>query len=399
MNSIRKKLEVIYHKIVAIFFTFLGKLPKKNMYFFESFHGKQFSDNPRAIYEYIQGNHPEIKCVWSVKKGFESNFDDHQVPYVIRMSFSWLFTMPRAKYWVCNTRLPEWMKKDKTTIYIQTWHGTPLKKLGCDIDDVVMPGTTTEKYKRNIFKESKRWDYLISPNRYSSIIFRSAFKYEGEILEIGYPRNDLLINQKNKNQQDILKHLGIPEGSDVILYAPTWRDTEFYTKGKYKYINYFPFDQMIKRNPNAIIILRVHYLIGTNFDSSRYGDRVIDCSDYSDIRDLYLVASILITDYSSVMFDFAHTGKPMIYYLYDFEEYSNTIRGLYFDPNDVLPGPIVRTQDELLSEVEYILLGKVDEEGTDYCEKYKQFEQKFCLKNTKSSSEQFFDYIEGKRNV
>ncbi len=117
-------------------------------------------------------------------------FKEMEIPYVTRFTPSWIIYMNKATLWITNSRLPLWIPKPKDTTYLQTWHGTPLKRLGTDIDTVHMPGTETEKYKRNFTKESSKWDYLISPNRYSTEIFRRAFAYDRPVLETGYPRND-----------------------------------------------------------------------------------------------------------------------------------------------------------------------------------------------------------------
>lgn len=161
---------------------------------FESFSGKQYSCNPRAIYEYMEEHNPEYELLWSVNPKFVAVFEAYGVPYVKRFSISWLFKMGLAKYWISNSRLPLELPKPKKTIYVQTWHGTPLKKLGVDIDEVHIPGQTTEQYKADFVKEAQKWDYLISPNAYSSAIFRRAFGFTGEMIESGYPRNDILFS-------------------------------------------------------------------------------------------------------------------------------------------------------------------------------------------------------------
>src|SRR5699024_2384884 len=102
----------------------------------------------------------------------------HSVP---RLSIKWIFVMARAEYWVTNSRLPIWIPKRKDTIYIQTWHGTPLKKLGVDIEEVHLPGTTTEKYKKEFIHEASKWDYLLSANNYSTDIFKRAFAYDKKV--------------------------------------------------------------------------------------------------------------------------------------------------------------------------------------------------------------------------
>src|SRR5690625_3166812 len=143
-----------------------------NIIIFESFLGKQYSDNPRAIYEYLQRNHLNKKMYWSVDGKSVHQFKELNIQYVRRFSFKWMFLMNRAKYWVTNSRLPLWIPKSKDTIYLQTWHGTPLKKLATDMDEVHMPGTNTKIYKKNFVTEAQKWDYLISPNAYSTEIFK-----------------------------------------------------------------------------------------------------------------------------------------------------------------------------------------------------------------------------------
>ncbi|MGG1586271.1 CDP-glycerol glycerophosphotransferase family protein, partial [Bacillus pumilus] len=122
---------------------------KKKTVMFESFNGKQFSCNPRGIYEYMKENHPEYTLIWSVKKGHEAPFKEKDIYYINRLSLKWIFAMARAEYWVVNSRLPLWIPKPEHTTYLQTWHGTPLKRLAMDMDEVHMPGTNTKKYKKN----------------------------------------------------------------------------------------------------------------------------------------------------------------------------------------------------------------------------------------------------------
>src|SRR5699024_1562519 len=128
-----------------------------------------------------------------------------------RFRWKWLYVMSRAEYLITNSRMPEWIPKSSNTIYVQTWHGTPLKKLGVDIKDIHMQGTTTELYKKNFIKESSKWDFLVSPNEYSTNIFRRAFQFENMVIESGYPRNDILYNKNNRESINKLKqNLNIP---------------------------------------------------------------------------------------------------------------------------------------------------------------------------------------------
>lgn len=336
-------------RIFSLAIQLAGKLPKKSkLVIFESFHAKQYSDNPRAIYEYMHEHYPDYQLLWSIDKHASSLFDEFQIPYIHRFTLRWFFTFPRAKYWINNVRLPTWLPKPEGTVFVQTWHGTPLKKLGLDIMEVHMPGTKTDTYQRSFANESKKWDFLVSPNRYSSEIFRRAFHYKGEIIESGYPRNDVLSNHRTDNLIKIKENLGIPAGKKLMLYAPTWRDNDFYQKGKYKFEFQFSLDNWKKEfGDEWILLTRMHYLVAENFDFTAHEGFVLDASSYPDIRDLYLVSDLLITDYSSVFFDYAILERPIVFFMYDLELYRDQLRGFYFNIEAEAPGPIVQTEEEL----------------------------------------------------
>jgi len=337
-----------------IIFKYVAMLPADSkLIVFESFLGKQYSDNPRAIYEFLQNGDHGYKMYWSIDPRFHSVFKDKNVRTINRFSIKWLFIMGRAKYWVSNSRLPLWIPKPKHTLYLQTWHGTPLKRLAADMDQVLMPGTDTESYKKNFIAESQRWDYLISPNAYSTEIFRRAFDFKKEMLETGYPRNDFLINDNTYNTHiEIKDRLHLPGGKKIILYAPTWRDNEYHEKGKYKFNLKLDLHKMRENlGEEYIILLRMHYLIAENLDLTEYKGFVYDVSTHEDIRELYLISDLLITDYSSVFFDYANLKRPMIFFVYDIESYRDNLRGFYFDFEKDAPGPLVKTTEEIISTI------------------------------------------------
>lgn len=372
-------------------FKLVGKLPaKKNLIMFESFLGKQYSCNPRAIYEYLQKHHPEFKMYWSVDRRHTKVFKDKDIPYIRRFSVKWLFSMASARYWVTNSRMPLWIPKPKHTIYLQTWHGTPLKRLAVDMDEVHMPGTTTKKYKRNFIKESSNWDYLISPNRYSTEIFRRAFQFDRRMIESGYPRNDYLYVSNNEKTINTLKtKYGLPLDKKIILYAPTWRDNQFYGKGRYKFDLALDLQHMREILGNDyIVILRMHYLVAENFDLTPYEGFAYDFSTHEDIRDLYLISDILVTDYSSVFFDFANLKRPMIFYVYDIDTYRDKLRGFYFDFENKAPGPLVKTTEEVIQTIQ--ALEKTDK---PLSESFDAFYDKFCYLESGQSTKRVVDEV------
>lgn len=379
----------IYKKIFKLFGELLPK--KQNLIIFESFFGKSYSDNPRAIYEYLKQHHPEFKLVWSADRRHLKTFKKHNLPFVKRFSIKWLFSMTRAKYWVVNSRMPLWLSKPKGTIYVQTWHGTPLKKLGVDIENVQMPGTNTEKYKRNFLFEASKWDYLISPNRYSTEIFQRAFGFQKTIVESGYPRNDFLITHNDPETiKKIKQQMNLPLDKKIILYAPTWRDNQYYAKGKYKFDLQLDLKKMQSIfGDNYIFLLRLHYLVAENLDLSPYQNFAYDFSKHDDIRDLYLISDILITDYSSVFFDYAILKRPMVFFVFDIDDYRDRLRGFYFDFEKYAPGPLVKTTDELIAEIQ-----KIEESGFESTNpKFEDFYAKFCSLEDGNASKRVVETI------
>ncbi|MBQ0140050.1 MAG: CDP-glycerol glycerophosphotransferase family protein [Kurthia sp.] len=362
-------------KILRKAYRVISKMPRKeNVVVFESFHGKRYSDSPRAIYEYMKKNNPEFKLIWSVDKNSTKLFDELQVPYMKRFSLKWLFLFPRAQYWVNNVRLATWMKRPEHTTYLQTWHGTPLKKLGVDIEEVHIPGTKTDKYRKNIIAESKNWSYLVGPNAYSTEILARAFAFNGPVIESGYPRNDVLTNHTPQQAEKIRQSLNIPKDKKVILYAPTWRDDQFFKKGKYRFEFQFDLNKMKQQyGDDFVLVVRMHYLVAENFDFAAYDGFIIDASNYYDIADLYLISDVLITDYSSVFFDYASLNRPIIFYMYDLDDYRDRLRGFYFDIESEAPGKIVKTEDDLFVELTRATTeGHVDEA------QFKRFAERFC---------------------
>ena len=349
------------------------RLPvKQGLVYFESFGGKSYSDSPKYIYEYLIENKDQYKYVWHL------NSDDN-LPGNAKIaktgSIRYYYTLAVAEYIVTNARLPLFFEKREGVNYLQTWHGTPLKRLGGDMEEVHMPGTNTEMYKINFYNESQKWDYLIAPNSYSSEILSRAFWFDKTLLEVGYPRNDLLYTKNNAQDiADLKMKLNVPKDKKVVLYAPTWRDDEYYSKGNYTFELKLNLDRMQKELGNEyVIILRMHYLIASEMDISSYEGFVYDFSLYNDIGELYLISDLLITDYSSVFFDYANLKRPILFYTYDIDKYRDQLRGFYLDMNTELPGPLLKTTEEVIHKIK-----NINELNNDYASQYKEFYNRFC---------------------
>lgn len=350
---------------------FLKQPMKENWILFESFFGKNYSDSPKYVYEYLAKNYPgQYKFIWVIDK------KNTKIPYkhtkIKRFSIRYSYYLARCGYYVFNGRQPEWVVKRPGNIFLQTWHGTPLKKLAFDIEDV---NSATPRYKQQVYNQSRVWDYLIAPNAFSGETFRRCFMFDNTMLETGYPRNDILHSEDREQLADRLrKKLGIPAGKKTILYAPTWRDDEFYAKGQYKFELHLNLDEMRRElGDDYVLLLRTHYFIADSLDVSALKGFAYNFSKYDDISELYLISDILITDYSSVFFDYANLKRPMLFFTYDLEKYRDVLRGFYFDIEKEVPGPLVFTTEEVVSSIR-----NIDAIQKEYASRYEIFYQRFC---------------------
>lgn len=367
---------------------------RQHVVLFEAFNGKIPSDNPLYVYQALRTVHPEWKLVWGVKRDLVEGAKQKYPEMIIvpRFSIKWLKVAPVAEFWILNARMPYWLKKNRRTTYVQTWHGTPLKRLGIDIHNVSMPGTNTNDYRHNFATESKRWDYLIAPNEFSKKIFSRAFVFNNQFLDYGYPRNDRLVHQANdyKVIAKIKEKIVGNKKGRTILYAPTWRDDFFVRQGTYKMTLPFSLANFVNLlGEDDVLIIRPHYLVAASINIKGFEKKVRICVD-EDINDLYLISDLLITDYSSVMFDYAILNRPMLFYPYDLAHYQDEIRGFYFDYNKV-PGPVVTDEASFYEQIK-VFLSKGLFSG--YLERLGDFRKKFTTWERGTSSERVVKLIE-----
>jgi CDP-glycerol glycerophosphotransferase len=368
-----KKMSRSRREFINFFYIhfFLKCTLKENWILFESFFGKNYSDSPKYIYEYLAKNYPgKYKFIWVIDN------KRSKIPYrhrrIKRNRFLYSYYLARCKYYVFNGRQPEWVIKREGNVFLQTWHGTPLKKLVFDMEEIT---SATPQYKQQVYKQSRAWDYLIAPNAFSSETFRRCFMFEKCMLETGYPRNDILnAPDRDERARLIRKKLGIPQEKKTILYAPTWRDDEYYGKGRYKFELQLKLDLMREQlGEEYAIILRTHYFIADVIDVSGLKGFAYNLSKYDDISELYLISDLLITDYSSVFFDYANLKRPMLFFTYDLEKYRNILRGFYFDIEHEVPGPLLFTTEEVIDAIRHI-----DSIHREYKQRYEKFYQRFC---------------------
>ena len=353
------------------------RIDEKLVYFI-TFSGRGYSDSPKAMYEYML-NAPEYKdyrFIWCFKEPEEYSFllQNERTGIVKFRTKEDNKALRQAKYWISNYRMLNNQYPRKGQVYLQCWHGTPLKRLGYDILESDNAMNSLSEIKEKYRTDAEKFSYLLSPSPFATEKFATAWNLNEtgqryKIIEEGYPRNDRLAAVTEAEREQIRKSLGA-EGKKVILYAPTWRDNQHTSGQGYTYKTEVDFDRLRRElGDDYVILFRAHYLVANSFDFERYADFIRDVSSYPDINDLYIAADILVTDYSSVFFDYANLKKPVIFYMYDLEHYANEMRGFYISL-DELPGPVVKEEDGLIAEIR-----KCDEWEPD--EKYEAFHQKY----------------------
>ena len=307
------------------------KVNKKRV-LFESFVGRKYCDSPKAIYEYLLNSEEfkDYEFVWFfLNPNDGAHLASNPRTRVVKHGSKEYFKLyATSKYWVTNSRISDAIIKKKNQVYLQCWHGTPLKKLGFDIK--WESGNSMNSIKDIYYKyqvDSKKYTYLLSPSAFCTEKFTSAFNLkavgkEDIIIEEGYPRNDFLVNYHVSDVERVKKALNLPSDKKIILYAPTWRDNQHQSGVGYTYKTEVDFDRLRKElGDEYVILFRAHYFVANKFDFSKYAGFVYNASLYDDINDLYIISDILITDYSSVFFDYSILKRPIIYYMYDLQEY------------------------------------------------------------------------------
>jgi CDP-glycerol glycerophosphotransferase len=310
----------------------------ENAVFFESFYGQSASCNPLGIDRALAQLRPEVRRYWSVVDGSVAVPDG--AVRIIEGSRAWWQARAASRALVVNDWLRKRYRRRGHQKVLQTWHGTMLKKLALD------RGGRGLRTRVAVLRERDRWDALLAQNPYSAEIFRSAYAMRRPIWQEGYPRNDVLHSPATPERTAAVRAaIGIPEGARVVLYAPTWRDdrTEMVD-----FVDLAAFARDL--DAGHVVLARGHSrTLAHGHDLEGAG--LIDVTSYPDMADLLLVADVLVTDYSSVMFDFAGTGRPIVFFTPDLAHYSADLRGFYFDLLAEAPGPVVSTREELLDAI------------------------------------------------
>lgn len=366
---------------------------------YESRDGNSMTDSPYAMFKYMV-EHPdfkEFKHIWSISdfNALSYMIDKYKersnVHFVKRNSKDYLRYLASSKYLINNSTFQPYFTPKKEQIYINTWHGTPLKKMGYDI-----PGNPAQS--QNVLRNFLCTDYLISPNQHTTKMFTDSYKldgvYGGTIIEEGYPRIDLTLQTNSELFKDELRNLGleINEQKENILYAPTWKGKNVSNAnndmlqiiGDLQYL-----EQQVGDQYN--ILIKVHpFLYKQALEHPEIKNQLVP--DFVDTNELLATVDLLITDYSSIFFDYLVTGKPIIFYTWDADVYIDE-RGQYL-PNDVLPGPIVYNSRELVQSIK-----NIDEVKSRYGERYQKMQKQFTGYEDGKVTERVTRYIFGKSSA
>ena len=313
--------------------------------FMESFGGRSGGDNPAAICEDLAAHDVRAPLWWSVVDGTVP-VPSGAVPVVVG-SQEWVEALRTSRVIVTNDHLPDWFSKREGQHLLQTWHGTPIKKLLHD----AAPGSVSLRYQRLMARQVPQWDLLLAQNREAEQRLRRALGYGGQVRVGEYPRNVRLLGGIEVGRR-VRSDLGIGEEQQVILYAPTWRERLRHPGGLAGHSNGqgLQGDVYPAHRTDAVILMRTHHM-----NRARPGPGLVDVSRYPSIEELMMAADVLVSDYSSIFLDFALTGKPAVVYVPDLEHYRDVERGLYGDWPRRSGLPVALDHDELAFHLNRIL--------------------------------------------
>jgi len=296
-----------------------------------------FACNPAAIYRKAQELVPSVRGVWIVDRRHRHAMPDG-VPYVVSRTMRYYLTLARARWLINNVNFPNFMVKRPGSIHVQTHHGTPVKTMGADQARYPVGAKGTDIPA--LLRRCDRWDYSISANAHSTECWARAYPCRYETLEVGYPRNDRLALAGPAEVAAARKRLGIDESQTVVLYAPTHRE---YTSPLPALLDVDEFAARL--GPEYVVLSRSHYFYDDRTTSDLPWLR--DVSDHPEIEELLLATDVLVTDYSSVMFDFAVLDRPIVVYATDWDTYRRT-RGVTFDLLAEPPGIVTTNLRDLV---------------------------------------------------
>nr|WP_246390571.1 CDP-glycerol glycerophosphotransferase family protein [Nocardioides soli] len=349
-----------------------------------SYFGELATDNGLSIQRELRRRGSDLPVYWAVHD-HSVVIPEGSIPVVVN-SPQWYELVQSATYYVDNMYQPEWHRKPDGQVLVQTFHGYPFKQMGhTHWRNVQFSQARIDSYD----ERARQWDYLISPARYATPLLRRDFAYDGEVLEIGYPRNDVLRSSLAEPIREATRAaLGIEPHQKAVLYAPTFRDYLSVDDNSAWWPDFLDFERAAAAlGPDYVILIRGHAFNARS--EHRLGSLrgCIDVTDYPEISDLYLAADAGVVDYSSLRFDFGVTGKPMVFQVPDLQRYQDT-RGWLFDFEPTAPGPLVATTDEVTDQ-----LRDLDRLRAEHATAYEKFRADFLDLEDGRAGARFVDAV------
>lgn len=332
----------------------------KKQVVFSSFSGKSYGDNPRYISEKLHELRPDIPIYWLVHKGMNPCFPDY-VHVLQWPSLQMIRTLATSKVWVDSHSKSVYISKNRNQYYIETWHGgLGMKKIELDAREHL-----TGEYLKRSRHNTAMVDVFISNSGWLSALYRRAFAYKGQILECGYPKNDIFFGNTEEIQKKVYRRLGIDETYGLLLYAPTFRknpDNSWFD------IDLEKIHKTLEETTDRKwkVLVKMHPL--TKLESKLQiptNDHILDVTDYPDMQELIIATGIYITDYSSGIFDFSYLRRPGFLYASDLRAYEEEERGLYWKMEE-LPFPYASNTDEMLENIKHFDKKKYERNLEDY---------------------------------
>lgn len=349
---------------------------------FDAFQGRQYTCSPKALYQEMLSDpkYQDYRFIWALTEEAEqkNQLAGPRTQVVRYNSRAHKLACARAKYIVTNSMPLGFFRLRRGQELIETWHGTPLKRLGCDIEVDSNSVNTAQEIHQRYQERVQKITTLLSPSDFYTEKLSSAFALKDygkhvRIIQQGYPRNDFLSRYTPEQAAAIKARLGVPEGKKVILYAPTFRDNQKLDKAySYGFTLEMNFDHLLDTlGEDYVILFRPHYFVASQFDFAKYEGRVFNVADVDDVNEVYIISDMLITDYSSVFFDYAILKRPILLFMYDLELYQGQLRDFYIDLKE-LPFPILRTQEQLEEAILDQFQG-----GFRFTEAYRKFNETY----------------------
>lgn len=354
---------------------------------FESYHGKQISDSCRSLFDWVVDERPDIDCYWSVSSHAVSVPDGATA--VVHGSREWFDALTTSRYLVNNSNFPGYFRTSADQKYLQTWHGTPMKKIAEDMP----PANLSLGYRVLMRREARAWDALLAQNDFAAATLPSAFRYDGPTLNLGYPRNDVLVGEAAELARTVARaRLGISDEQFVVMYAPTFRDNVKAIGGGYAFESELDIEQLLSMLPEQSVVLVRGHANTTGANAWTDNARVIDVSSYGEISELFAASDALVTDYSSMMFDYIVTRKPLLFYVPDLEEYESSTRGFYLSFREICPGPMHKDTRSLALDLQRAWSNP----SSFIDDRYSEFAETFAPRDDGNATERVIEVLQAR---